>query len=147
MSNSSGAQITLVDEKRSRVLSHAGRIGIANIWAIEASSLAAPDKSCLIILNAAEDVRYSEIDAVTQRPNLRFLAVAPICVSDECIGALSVLSDEPRTEFALTQQEQLMHLARLAGSFISLKRESRTGTDAVAKLHQDEDRNSMALEV
>ncbi|RCW80330.1 two-component sensor histidine kinase [Phyllobacterium bourgognense] len=147
MSNSRGAQITLVDEKRSRVLSSAGRLGIANIWAVEASSLAAPDRSCLIILDAAEDVRYSEIDAVTHGPNLRFLAVAPICVSDECIGALSVLSDEPRTEFASIQQEQLMHLARLAGSFITLKREFRTGTDAVARMHQDEDRNSMALEV
>ncbi|MDR6631578.1 PAS domain S-box-containing protein [Phyllobacterium sp. 1468] len=147
MSNSDGAQITLVDEKRSRVLSHAGHLGIVNIWAIEASSLASPDKSCLIILNAAEDVRYSEIDAVTHSPNIRFVAVAPICVSNECIGALSVLSDEPRTEFTLAQQEQLMLLARLAGSFISLKRESRAETDAMAKLHQDEDRNSMALEV
>ncbi len=147
MSDARGSQISLVDEKQSRVLSRTGSLGAVNIWTIEASSLAAPDQNCLVVLNAAEDVRFAEIHAVTHTPNIRFIAVAPICVSDECIGALSVLSDEPRMEFPSTQQDQLVRLAKLAGSFITFKREFRTGTDMVTRLHRAEDRNSMALEV
>lgn len=147
ISGADGVQISVVDEKQSRILSHAGHFGTVNIWMIEASSLAAPEPNCLVVLNAAEDVRFAKIDAVTHTPNLRFVAVAPICVSDECIGALSVMSDEPRIEFDLMQQNQLMQLAKLAGSLIELKRDTRSGADSIQTLHRDEDRNAMALEV
>lgn len=147
LSETDAAQISLVNEEKSSMLAHAGRDRPVDIWAIEASALAASDRSCLVVLNAAEDVRYSAVGAVARKPNIRFIAVAPICVSGECIGALSVLSREPKTQFGSRLQAQLMHLARLAGSIITLKRESRDRTDAMTKLHLDEDRNSMALEV
>ncbi|ATU90287.1 HWE histidine kinase domain-containing protein [Phyllobacterium zundukense] len=147
MSGTGGAQISLVHDRQSRVLSRTGGLGAANIWIIEASSLIAPEPNCLVVLNAAEDVRFAEIDAVTHSPKIRFVAVAPICVSGECIGALSVMSDEPRLEFGLMQQKQLVQSAKLAGSLIELKRDSRLGADAIATLHLDEDRSAMALEV
>ncbi len=147
MSDAGGAQISLVHESQSQVLSSTGILGAVNIWMIEASSLAAPERNCLVVLNAAEDVRFADIDAVTHTPNIRFIAVAPICVSEECVGVLSVMSSEPRVEFDQLQQTQLMQLARLAGSLLELRRDSRLGADAISTLHRDEDRSAMALEV
>jgi PAS domain S-box-containing protein len=147
VSGSQFAQISLVDERRSRILSHAGDFGSLNLWVIEASVLAAAEKSCLVILNAAEDVRFAEIDAVAHTPNLRFIAAAPICVAEKCVGTLSVMSNEPRFEFGQADQNQLLQLASLAGSLIELKRDARLGADSIATLHRDEDRGAMALEV
>ncbi|WP_175492323.1 HWE histidine kinase domain-containing protein [Phyllobacterium sp. YR620] len=146
-SGAAAAQISLVDERQSKVLAHRGTLGRANMWTFEAAALTIPEASCLVILNAAEDVRFSELHCVTHAPQLRFIAVAPICVSDECIGAVSVMSDETRTEFTAAQQEQLASLAKVAGSLIELKRDSRQGDERVATLHRDDDRNAMALEV
>ena len=146
-SDAGGAQISLVHERQSQVLSSAGILGAVNIWMIEASSLAAPERNCLVVLNAAEDVRFADIDAVTHTPNIRFIAVAPICVSEECVGVLSVMSSEPRVEFGQLQQTQLMQLARLAGSLLEFRRDSRLGANAISTLHRDEDRSAMALEV
>jgi PAS domain S-box-containing protein len=147
MSDGQSVQISLVDERRSQILSQTGNIGHVNIWYIEASALASSEPNCLVVLNAAEDVRFAEIDAVTHTPNLRFIAVAPICVSDKCVGTLSVMSSEPRSEFDQAKQNQLLQLAKLAGSLIELKRDALTGADSIAALHRDEDRNAMALEV
>ena len=147
MSGSQIAQISLVDERRSQILSHAGESGALNIWVIEASALAGPEKNCLVVLNAGEDVRFAEIDAVAHTPNLRFVAVAPIYVSDMCVGTLSVMSNEPRTEFGQADQNQLLQLASLAAALIELKRDARLGANSIATLHRDEDQGAMALEV
>lgn len=147
MSDGQRAQISLIGERRSQILTQTGIPGQVNIWVVEANALAAPERNCLVVLNAAEDVRFAEIDAVTHTPNLRFIAVAPICVSDECVGTLSVMSSHPRTEFDQTKQNQLLQLAKLAGSLIELKRNAIVEADSIATLHRDEDRNAMALEV
>ncbi len=147
IADAGGTQISLVGAQRSRILSHAGTLGRANIWVVEANALAIAEPNCLVVLNAAEDVRFAEIDAVTHVPNLRFIAVAPICVSGACIGALTVMSEEPRTEFDPKQQGEFMQLAKLAGSLIELKRDSRQEHDVIATMHRDDDRRAMALEV
>lgn len=145
--NAAAAQISLVDERQSQVLAHKGSLGRANIWPFEAAALTISEASCLVVLNAAQDVRFADLHCVTHAPGLKFIAVAPICVSDECIGAVSVMSDESRTEFTPAQQDQLASLANIAGSLIELKRDSRQGTERVAALNRDDDRNAMALEV
>lgn len=141
------AQISLVDKDRSRTLVHSGHSGDADLWPIEAGAIAASDQTCLVILNAAEDVRYAEINAVTHGPKLRFIAVAPITIASQPIGVLSIGSDQARTDFDPVQQGQLRQLAQLAGSLIELKRNSRLGENAKDILQRDEDRNAMALEV
>lgn len=142
-----GAQISLVDEERSFGLSISGYSNEVDIWPMEACALVASDQKCLVILNAAEDVRFSGASAVTHLPNLRFLAIAPICLGDERIGTLSIASDKVKTEFTLAQQDQLLQLASVAGSLIELKRNVRLGKSAMDTLHRDEDRSAMALEV
>ncbi|MBZ9654408.1 HWE histidine kinase domain-containing protein [Phyllobacterium lublinensis] len=147
MSEADGAQISLVHEDQSQVLTRAGSLGNANIWVIEACALVGPERNCLIVLNAAEDVRFATIEAVTHAPNLRFAALAPICVSGECVGVLSVMSNAPRADFGQVQQTQLMQLARLAGSLLEFRRELRTDADVISTFHRDEDQSAMALEV
>ena len=140
MFDAGAVQLSLVHERESQILSSVGTLGTANVWMIEASSLAAPEPNCLVVLNAAEDVRFADIDAVTHTPGVRFIAVAPIRVSEECVGVLSVMSSEPRIEFGQVQQTQLMQLAGLAGSLLASRRDSRLGADAISTLHRDEDR-------
>ncbi|MEP7452435.1 HWE histidine kinase domain-containing protein [Phyllobacterium sp. SB3] len=145
--NVDGVRVALVDSDHSLALSSAGSMADVDIWAIEAHAIAQIDKRCLVALNAAEDVRFAEVTAVARKPGIKFLAIAPVYVGEERVGALSILSLAPLAEFGIEQEEKLIQLASLAGSLIQLKRNSRLDQTAVEKLHQDEDRNAMALEV
>ena len=147
LADANAAQISLVDERHSRVLAHGGSLGRLNIWPFEAAALTGSETGCLVVLNAAEDMRFADLQAVTHGPGLRFVAVAPIWVGGERIGAVSAMASEARTEFPPSQQERLMNLAKLAGSLVELKRHARQETARIAVLHRDDDRNAMALEV
>lgn len=143
----SAAQVALVDERYSQVLAYKGSIGRPNIWPFEAAALTGPETGCLVVLDATHDVRFADIHAVTHAPGLRFIAIAPIWVAGERIGAVSAMASESRTDFSLPEQEGLTNLAALAGSLFELKRDSRQETEKVAVLHRDDDQNAMALEV
>jgi PAS domain S-box-containing protein len=146
MFDAESARISLVDKDQSLILASSGHAAKVDIWAIEASAIVESDNKCLTVLNTAEDVRFAASDAVV-RSKLRFIAIAPICIVGERVGALSVVSSKTKAEFPQVQQNQLLQLARLAASLIELKRNSRLGKTAIATLHRDEERSAMALEV
>ncbi|WP_040853731.1 HWE histidine kinase domain-containing protein [Phyllobacterium sp. YR531] len=145
--NADGVRVVLVDSDQSEPLATSGAVGDIDIWTIEAHAISAQDKRCLVVLDAAEDVRFAEINVVAQEPRIRFLAIAPIHVGDKPVGALSVLSLKATSEFTFELEEKLVQFAKLAGSLIELKRNSRLEENIVNQLHRDEDRNAMALEV
>lgn len=144
--NVDGARLSLVDSDQSHVLSFCGLLGNIDIWTLEAHSIAASEP-CFVVPDASGDVRFAETSAVVQAPRIRFLAIAPIHVANERVGTLSILSLKPHSEFTHELQQKLIQLARLAGSLMELKRNSRLDETAVKKLHLEEDRNAMALEV
>lgn len=144
--NVDGVRMSLVDSDQSYALSYRGPAGGADIWPLEAHAIAASEK-CFVILDPSEDVRFAEISAVVHAPRIRFLAIAPILVAKERVGTLSILSLTTISEFTTEQKQKLIQLARLAGSLMELKRNSRLDETAVEKLHIEENRNAMALEV
>ncbi|WP_246711696.1 sensor histidine kinase [Phyllobacterium myrsinacearum] len=143
------AQIILVGENQAQILAQAGISSEppSNLWAFGASAVALSGDDCLVVFDARADERFSEIDAVSAAQDVRFVAAVPVCVEDEPVAALIIASAKPVDAFALPLQSQLRQVARLAGSFLTLKRDARSRADSIATLHRDEQRNDMALEV
>ena len=139
--------MSLVDERNSQILSYKGPLGRPNIWAFEAAALTGTDTDCLVICNAEEDARFADLQVVMQPPHLRFVAIAPIRVAGERIGAVSAIASEARDEFPEQQRERLVQLAKLAASLVELKRDTKQETERVAVLNRDDDQKAMALEV
>ncbi|WP_244642543.1 sensor histidine kinase [Phyllobacterium sp. 628] len=143
------AQIALVDRTQSEMLAQTGNVSGSqpDMWAFGAHALIHADQPCLVVLNAAEDERFSDCDAAKDALGPRLIVAAPLEVNNERIAALIVASRQPVSSLAASLQSQLVQIAKLASSFLDLKLKSRSRTADIATLHRDESRNTMALEV
>ncbi|SDO70150.1 HWE histidine kinase domain-containing protein [Phyllobacterium sp. OV277] len=149
LSGSDVAQIVLVGENQNQILTQAGTISnrSPDLWVFGAGALAFSGDDCLVIPDARADKRFSDNHAVSAAQGVRFVAAVPVRVEEEPVGALIIASVEPVHAIAPQLQSQLNRVARLAGSFLGLKRDAQSRTNSIATLHRDELRNDMALEV
>jgi hypothetical protein len=71
----------------------------------------------MVVLNAAEDIRFSKNRYVLAEPHIRFYAGAPLKTSSGLnIGALCIADSSPRLQFNNLSKVQLSLLARLISS-------------------------------
>ena len=142
------ALVSLVDVDRVWFQS---RFGVPVQDAPIASSFAAatiepPDNVPLVVPDARLDPRFAENPNVSGAPYVRFYAGAPITVRGLKIGALCVMSIEPRPKVGEKELAELADLAVLAGSLFELKDEARVRARTAAELIKEEWRHALTLE-
>src|SRR5690606_37587900 len=89
---------------------------------------------------------FRDSPIVREHPEVRFCAGAPVFVGGHKVGALCVMSAEPRTEVEPGLIEQLLDLARLASTLFALKDEARVRARTAAALVREEWRHALTLE-
>ncbi|WP_425537794.1 sensor histidine kinase [Pseudaminobacter soli (ex Li et al. 2025)] len=99
-----------------------------------------------VVPDATADPRFADNPLVTGSLNVRFYAGAPIIVSGEAIGTLSVVDTKPRPTPDENRIGQLHSLAALAASLFKIKEDNRTGLAARAALAREEKRRVVAVE-
>lgn len=89
----------------------------------------------LVVADAARDPRFKDNPLVTQAPNIRFYAGAPVLAYErqEPLGTLCVIDTQPR-ELSDAQIGALKKLARLVSDQLELERRNRELTSANERL-------------
>jgi GAF domain-containing protein len=122
-----GATMSLIDTDRQWLKSRSG-MGITSEAAREISfcnHVVQNDRS-LIVSDAKQDERFSGNPLVEGPPYIRFYAGAPIRTdSGVTLGALCILSPEPRAEFSRSDQRRLEALAGVVVNELELRLRSR----------------------
>ena len=142
------ALISLVDVDRVWFQSRFGlpvqRVPIASSFA--AATIKPADDLPLVVTDARLDPRFAENPNVSGAPHVRFYAGAPITVRGLKIGALGVMSTEPRSKVEEKELAELADLALVAGSLFELKDEARVRARTSAELIKEEWRHALTLE-
>lgn len=104
----------------------------------------------MVVLDAAQDPRFSANPLVTGAPHIRFYAGAPLRTPDGAnIGALCIIDDEPHTEFPERDQAMLEIMARMAMDEFELRLANRRARDELRRrleLERDNERLIAELE-
>jgi len=140
--------LALLDDDRLWIYARHG-VGIEEASAensMVASTVMSQDLPHLVVSDAPGDVRFSTDALVMGDPGARFYAGAPVVVHGQKIGALCVLSPEPRYTVEEGELAELADLARLAGSLFELKDEARVRARMAADLIKEEWRHALTLE-
>jgi PAS domain S-box-containing protein len=144
------ALISLIDRDRQWFRAHYGVGAVAHSdpsLSFSAHTLAlANADDVLVVLDACQDPRFSSHPLVAGEPDIRFFAGVPIVVDGHRLGALSIFSDRPRTEFSQDLCRQLVEMAGLASSLLQLKNEARVRARTAAALVREEWRHALTLE-
>ncbi|WP_172123916.1 MULTISPECIES: HWE histidine kinase domain-containing protein [unclassified Devosia] len=111
-----------------------------------AYTLAEPGSEPLIVLDTAADPRFENNRFVVGSPKVRFYAGAPVVVRGQRLGSLCVLDTQPRSEVDPDQLAQLVDLAGVVSSLLSLKDEARVRARTAAALIREEWRHALTLE-
>ncbi|UJW87116.1 sensor histidine kinase [Devosia sp. SL43] len=110
-----------------------------------AHTLASPD-DVTVVLDASTDERFKANLLVTDAPQIRFYAGAPIIIAGQRLGTLCVLSARPRDAVDPALLEQLVDLAGVAAALFALKDEARVRARTAAALLREEWRHALTLE-
>lgn len=142
------ALITLVDTEWQWFRSHHGTdIDETPVGAsFCAHTIADRDAPWMVVADALADPRFADNALVKGPPFVRFYAGAPITVRGQRLGALCVLSPEPRARVDETRLKQLTDLAAMAASLFELKEEARVRARTAADLIREEWRHALTLE-
>lgn len=143
------ALVTLVGKDRQW---YRARFGIDGMTGNEtnlsfcAHALALPDDEAMVVLDASKDPRFASNPQVTNWPNIRFYAGAPIIIGEQKLGTLCVLSATPRDAVDPGLLEQMIDLAGVAAALFALKDEARVRARTAAALLREEWRHALTLE-
>jgi GAF domain-containing protein len=120
------AAVTLVDHDRQWFKARAG---------IDVEQTARSDSFCshamegngvFVVPDARLDPRFAENPLVVGEPNIRFYAGAPLrSASGHSLGAVCVISSDPRGEFSAEDQAKLQILANIVGTEMELKKHAQ----------------------
>ncbi|MFS2012844.1 methyl-accepting chemotaxis protein [Azospirillum sp. CT11-132] len=107
------ALVSLVDSDRQWFKSRVGLEAPETPREISFCAQAIKGQDPLVILDAANDVRFANNPLVTGAPGIRFYAGAPLTSCDgHRIGTLCVIDDKPRSEFTDADRTQLVRMAQ-----------------------------------
>lgn len=142
------ALVTLIDKERQWISACFGSSSsLVRDLPFGAHTVALPgENDTLVVLDARLDSRFRDSPIVREHPEVRFCAGAPVFVGGHKVGALCVMSAEPRTEVEPGLIEQLLDLARLASTLFALKDEARVRARTAAALVREEWRHALTLE-
>ena len=137
------ANVSLVDAARQWLKAHAGPPGgapgareVPRSWSF--CAYAVLDDGVFVVPDARADARFRTNPLVVGAPGIRFYAGAPLRTPDgHNLGALCVLSPEPRGGFSAEDRRRLRSLADMAVSELELRLHARRAEEARAALEAE----------
>jgi GAF domain-containing protein len=120
------ASITLVDHDRQWFKARAGIDFAETSREVSFCSHAMENDGIFVVPDAQLDPRFAENPLVTGEPNIRFYAgLALRSPGGHNLGAMCVISPEPRTQFRGADRRKLEILASIASNELELKRQAQ----------------------
>ena len=84
------------------------------------------NQGVFVVPDASQDPRFAANPLVTGSPNIRFYAGAPLrSAAGHNLGAVCVISSDPRAEFSSADKKKLEILASIAGNELELKKQAQ----------------------
>jgi GAF domain-containing protein len=128
--------ITLVDHERQWFKARAGIDNSQGAREDSFCSHAMQNEGVFVVEDAREDARFAHNPLVIGAPNIRFYAGAPLrSPAGHSLGAVCIISPEPRGAFSATDRKKLELLATIVGNEMELKKQ----TQQAQKLLHDKD--------
>lgn len=142
------ALISLVDEKRQWFKSRVGLDAPETERRFAFCQHAIQSDEPFIINDASEDARFCNNPLVTDAPNIRFYAGAPL-IDDEGhrLGTLCIIDQKPRPEFDHAMAEQLVMLADIVISEFNLRQRNRQLAESLDEIQRGESARTEFLSV
>jgi GAF domain-containing protein len=121
------ATITLVDHDRQWFKARSGLEAGQTPREQSFCDHAMRDSSVFVVPDARDDPRFSENPLVTGAPNIRFYAGAALHGADgHSLGAVCVISPDPRDDFTAADKRKLEVLARIVETEMELKKAAQS---------------------
>lgn len=132
--------ISLVDEDRQWFKSHHGIAACETPRSMSFCAHAVLSKRMLVVEDALDDERFADNPLVTDAPNIRFYAGAPLRLGDgQVVGTLCLIDAAPRT-FDDNQAAMLGEFAQLVERELETRRQLRR-----SRTEHERDRRSLAI--
>lgn len=118
--------ITLVDHERQWFKARAGVDNSQGAREDSFCSHAMENDGVFVVPDAREDPRFKYNPLVTGAPNIRFYAGAPLrSAAGHSLGAVCVISPQPRDAFSMADKKKLELLATIVGNEMELKKQTQ----------------------
>ena len=126
------AAISLVDADRQWFKAQEGLDAAETAREISFCSHAMAQGDVFVVSDASIDPRFAEFANVTGEPNIRFYAGAPLrSAAGQSLGAVCVISSDPREDFSIADRKKLSILANIVGNEMELKRQLQHANKAL----------------